>query len=284
VDPGREWRDFADSTDEKSRVSVATEYLKDGLGTTIAGGAKTGAIGKWQSRLISTTDRNLLQAFDRITTLSDVLNVPETIKDKAKEIYAQFEEKRPKSMRYKTDAIVAAIIYMACKEEDYPRTFKELSRQTDIIEKEIRKYYRVVSKLLERQEKRTSPSELVNRFCSKLGLPWPVITKAQYVADQAMQFVEGKSPSSIAAASILFVCKLENEKRYEKDIADAASISPTTIRNVYKDLLPHQDVLMPKGTSAAAKEALSIGFSIPSTPVSILPGPSPVPLPVASNH
>jgi hypothetical protein len=67
-------------------------------------------------------------------------------------------------MRYKTDAIVAAIIYMACKEEDYPRTFKELSRQTDIIEKEIRKFYRVVSKLLDRQEKRTSPSELVVRL------------------------------------------------------------------------------------------------------------------------
>lgn len=80
VDPGREWRDFADSTEDKSRVSVPTEYLTDGLGTTVAGGAKSGAIGKWQSRLISTTDKNLLQAFDRISNFADGLNIPETIK------------------------------------------------------------------------------------------------------------------------------------------------------------------------------------------------------------
>ncbi len=64
-------------------------------------------------------------------------------------------------MRYKTDAIIAAIIYMACKEEQYPRTFKEISRETNIIEKEIRKYYRTVNKLLERQDMRTSAADLV---------------------------------------------------------------------------------------------------------------------------
>ena len=66
-------------------------------------------------------------------------------------------------MRYKTDAIIAAILYMACKEENYPRTFKELSKETDISEKEIRKYYRTVNKLLDRSDKRTSASDLVVR-------------------------------------------------------------------------------------------------------------------------
>jgi len=135
---------------------------------------------------------------------------------------------------------------MACKEEDYPRTFKELSRETTIAEKEIRKYYRTVNKLLERSDKRTSAADLVNRFCSKLGLPYNIIQCAMHVANESMQFVEGKSPSSIAAAAILLVCKLTGEKRYEKDIAEAASISPTTIRNVYKDLFPHQEKLVPK--------------------------------------
>lgn len=56
----------------------------------------------------------------------------------------------------------------------------------------------------------------------------------------SLTLFDSKSPNSIAAASILLVCKLVNEKRLERDIAEAASISPTTIRNVYKDLLPHQ--------------------------------------------
>ena len=32
-------------------------------------------------------------------------------------------------MRYKKESIVAAIIYMACKEENVPRTFKEISKK-----------------------------------------------------------------------------------------------------------------------------------------------------------
>jgi hypothetical protein len=64
-------------------------------------------------------------------------------------------------MRCKKDSIVAAIIYMACKEEGVPRTFKEISKETEISEKEIRKYYRALNKILPKGTGRTSASDLV---------------------------------------------------------------------------------------------------------------------------
>ena len=80
IDPGQEWRDFVDSTDDKSRVSMTNEFLKDGLGTSIAA---TGAVGKGmskiQNRLINTADRNLLAASEKIDNISNLLTIPDPI-------------------------------------------------------------------------------------------------------------------------------------------------------------------------------------------------------------
>lgn len=80
IDPGREWRDFSDSTDDKSRVAVTNEFMKDGLGTTIAVPIGTkGGMGKLQNRLISGVDRNMLAASEKIDHISHLLNIPEHI-------------------------------------------------------------------------------------------------------------------------------------------------------------------------------------------------------------
>ncbi len=80
IDPGREWRDFSDSTDDKSRVSVANEFLKDGLGTTISVAVGTkGGVSKLQNRLISGVDRNMLAASEKIDNISHLLSIPEHI-------------------------------------------------------------------------------------------------------------------------------------------------------------------------------------------------------------
>jgi len=260
VDVRSEWRNFADSGDDPSRASRVNDWLPSGgLATEIAklptgpngqnnGQGGGGKMSQWQRRIqLSQGDQNLLSGFDKITHIAEILVLPQKIKNKAKELYSSFESKRNKSMRCKKDSIVAAIIYMACKEEGVPRTFKEISKETEISEKEIRKYYRALNKILPKGTGRTSASDLVNRFCSKLKLSNEIMNLATDIANKAAAFLEGKSPSSIAAASILLATKLQGEKRWEKDIAAAASISPTTIRNVFKELLPHQESILPEG-------------------------------------
>jgi len=263
IDIRSEWRNFSDSLKDPSRASRVNEWLPSGgLSTEISrevtipnpdreGMAVTSTgskIAQWQKRIqLTQTDQNLLAGFEKISQIAEILDLPQLIKNKAKELYSMFESKRNKSMRCKKDSIVAAILYMACKEEHVPRTFKEISRETGITEKEIRKYYRAINKILPKGTgNRTSAADLVGRFCSKLKLAHDVMSKATSIAENAAQFLEGKSPSSIAAASILMATKLSGEKRWEKDIAQAASISPTTIRNVYKEMLPFQEHLLGK--------------------------------------
>lgn len=248
IDPGQEWRDFSDSDKDASRVGKVNPYVKD-LSTTIGpmfvDGQKS-KMPKWQARMLNNTDRNIISAFERLEHLASLLNLNENIKSKAKEIYKEFEEKRTKSTRYKKDPIIVSVLAMACKEENVPRSFKELARETNFAEKDIRKEYKNLTDLLGRVATRTSAPDLVSRFCSKLKLEYKVEHDAIGVATRAGEFVEGKSPSSIAAASILIVSKLANAKRHEKEIAEAATISATTIRNVYKELLPFQDKILPE--------------------------------------
>jgi transcription initiation factor TFIIB len=197
VDVRSEWRNFADSGDDPSRASRVNDWLPSGgLATEIAklptgpngqnnGQGGGGKMSQWQRRIqLSQGDQNLLSGFDKITHIAEILVLPQKIKvppphtplgvfvassdrtrtrtqNKAKELYSSFESKRNKSMRCKKDSIVAAIIYMACKEEGVPRTFKEISKETEISEKEIRKYYRALNKILPKGTGRTSASDLV---------------------------------------------------------------------------------------------------------------------------
>eukprot|EP00029_Vermamoeba_vermiformis_P011580 TRINITY_DN6401_c0_g1_i1.p1 TRINITY_DN6401_c0_g1~~TRINITY_DN6401_c0_g1_i1.p1 ORF type:complete len:313 (-),score=68.79 TRINITY_DN6401_c0_g1_i1:198-1136(-) len=244
IDEGREWRNFSDSDKDRSRAEGVDEFINE-LTTDISRSPNaTGDLArmsKVQNRIaLDSNARNLVSAFEKIGHYAEVMKLPNNIRNKAKSLYKQFEEKRSKTMRgTKKEAIIAAVLYMACKEELVPRTFKELAKETGIKEKDIRKFYRNLAALLPKTvntAQAVSPVDLVNRFCSKLKLPHEIVTAACAVADKATPQLEGKSPSSIAAASILMVTKLSDQKRWEKDIAEAASISPTTIRNVYKEM------------------------------------------------
>jgi len=111
----------------------------------------------------------MISAFEKIAHYSELLRLNHDIRNKAKSIYKQFEEKRQASMRgTKKDAMVAAILYMACKDEQVPRTFKgifeplaalkhqkltpfvslEIAKGTGIDEKEVKKFYKILIKVL----------------------------------------------------------------------------------------------------------------------------------------
>jgi len=174
------------------------------------------------------------------------LNLTGAILDKAKIIYKKFEEAKKRTIRgSRTDGIIAAVLYLACKEEKVPRTFKELARDTSIDEKDIRKLYKVLSKelpkgLFESRSNVVAPADLVIRICDKLGHKQNVVTLATQIAKNAAPKLEGKSPSSIAAASIFMATKTN-----EKEIARAASISAATIRNIFKEMQQWESEIIP---------------------------------------
>ena len=53
---------------------------------------------------------------------------------------------------------------------------------------------------------------------------------------EALKTTAGKDPMGLAAAALYIACVLNDEKRTQKMIADAAGVTEVTIRNRYKGL------------------------------------------------
>jgi len=141
-----------------------------------------------------------------------------------------------------------AVLYIACKEHGLSRTFRELSNQTSINESAVRRQYKTLYKQLGTTcTAPLAPSDLVIRICSNLNLQKKSVAyTAQQIARNAVNRLEGKSPSSIAAACVFMAVKVEGiQGCTEKEVAKAASITPATVKNIFKLMEEMREEIMP---------------------------------------
>jgi transcription initiation factor TFIIB len=259
VDESSEWRTFSDSTSsDPVRVGGPSNPLltDGGLSTIIskpngAQGDFMSSLGRWQNRG-SNPDRSLIIAFRSIGTMADRLGLVSTIKDRANEIYKKVEDL--KSIRGRSqDAILAACLYIACRQEDKPRTFKEIcSVANGASKKEIGRATKFIVKQLEEDmgismEMGTiHAGDFLRRFCSHLNMENNEVRAATETVKKSEMLDIRKSPISVAAAAIYMISQLnEKEKKALKDISRVAGVAEVTIRNSYKDLYPHASKLIP---------------------------------------
>jgi len=259
IDLGSEWRNFGDGGENKSRAETVDD-INDKLTTNIQTSKQAernnAAMSKLHQQISGNEQKALTQASTKIGEFGAQMNLPNTVLKSAKKIYKDFETKKKRKIRgSNSDPFIVAVLYIACKENGLSRTFKELARETDIKEIEVRRMYQALTKHLGNgcgsRSIPVAPHDLVIRICSMLNLKEKVIYLAQQIAKNVASRLEGKSPSSIAAASILMAVKHEGVSECtEREIASAASISPSTVKNIYKDMEAMKDEIMPKEQTA----------------------------------
>ena len=91
-----------------------------------------------------------------VTEMGQKLHLPETVLEKACLLF------KPVSGR-SNEAVYAACLYMACRQERVPRTFKEICAVSTVSKKEIGRAYKQISRVV---VERVTPDDLVNRLCS----------------------------------------------------------------------------------------------------------------------
>lgn len=92
----------------------------------------------------------------------------------------------------------------------------------------------------------TKPSDLCNRFCNLLDLPFQVTNVSSLLADRvtSMGDLAGRSPLSIVAASIYMASFLMGHGKSAKEISGVAHVSDGTIRGAYKQLYAERERLI----------------------------------------
>ena len=253
-----EWRNFPDSngSNHRSRTGMSTSLARHDMGlSTIIGRTDRDASGQkidalmrstmerlktWDMRTQTRTptDRNLKQAFFQLDILKDKLGLSDTIIEKTAYIYRKAQERM--LIRGRTiSGILAAAMYISCRELGTPRTLKDRAAGSNVKLKEVARSYRLLCFELDLKIPMVDPMKCIAKVANKAKLNEKTKRQAAEIMHNVIKretISAGKDPMGLAA-SILYLASMNtNEDITQTDIADAAGVTEVTIRNRVKDL------------------------------------------------
>jgi transcription initiation factor TFIIB len=140
--------------------------------------------------------------------------------------------------------VVAASVYISCKQFGMARTLEEIASACAMTKKEAGRSYRYVAWELSVLSPPTSPEYYVSRFSEQLDLPRSVEIFALKLlkAAMALRLTSGRSSTGLAAAVTYVASFLAGEHKTQREIAEVAKVTEVTIRNRYKELLEKVDI------------------------------------------
>ncbi|KIM25500.1 hypothetical protein M408DRAFT_74141 [Serendipita vermifera MAFF 305830] len=255
VDTRSEWRTFANEEgDDPSRVGGPTNPIYEGLDTLSTSisfrDGNTGHSRELQrasARLSNEkSQRSLTVIFEQIQSMCDQYSLPRSVSDTAKMLYRRCEEE--KLLRGKQpDAIVAACLFIACRQAAVPRTFREIVELTNVPKKQIGQCYKALERAFNLTPGATAANpDLMARYCNYLALPPALQAYCSDVAGRARarDVGSGRSPVSIASGIIYFTAMLFGYSVSLKEIGATAGVSEGTIKLVYRLLWADREALV----------------------------------------
>ncbi|KAI7992961.1 Transcription initiation factor IIB-2 [Camellia lanceoleosa] len=197
VDETSEWRTFpsheSSSDRDPARVSDPVTPLLAGTGLftfipNTPAAARTGL----RTRLLN-PDSCIIMAFKDIGSMADRLGLAETTKDRACEIYKTLEDQKPNTTRNQV-ALLAACLYIACRNEGKPRTVKEICGVANgATKKEIGRAMEFIVKQLKMEMGESMgmgtihAGDYLRRFCSNLGMSHEELKCVQETVQKVQQ-------------------------------------------------------------------------------------------------
>jgi transcription initiation factor TFIIB len=250
-----EWRTFSSENNSMQRVGSPSSLAFHDMGlSTIIGRVNKDSAGRnldpsmnyrmqrlrtWdaRTRAQSAGHRNLMQAFNELERLRDKLSLSDAIVQKTAYIYRKAQEKRLARGR-SVSSILAAAIYIACRELGSARTLRDLTEITNVKRRILTRSYRLLALELDIKVPSIDPMKCIIKIANRAKLS----EKTQRVAMSTMndtinkEISAGKDPMGLAAAVLYLSCLTVGEATTQREIAMAAGVTEVTIRTRFKDL------------------------------------------------
>jgi transcription initiation factor TFIIB len=258
-----EWRSF--TTDEvnntRSRTGMPTSLARHDKGlATIIGRANKDASGQvldaamrttmerlrtwdFRTQAYTPTDRNLRQAFEHLNMLKDKLGLSDAIIEKTAYVYRKAQVNG--MVRGRTiNSVLAASLYITCREMRISRTLKDIAAISNIKRKELARMYRLMFFKLDVKIPIVDPLKCIAKISNKINLSEKTKRKAISIMNDVTkkEISAGKDPMGIAATVLYLSCLKTGEHRSQIDIAKAAGVTEVTVRNRFKDLKKQFDL------------------------------------------
>ena len=182
-------------------------------------------------------DSNFKVAMDKIDVLKDKLALSDVLKEKAVHMYKKIIEKNTLKGR-SVDAMVAAVIYVACRDSETSHNLNDITEATGLRKKSIAKCYRAILINLNLQIPVFDIRQCFLRIANDMEISEKTKQYATTILDNAKKrnHLEGKNPMGIVAAAIYLASIEIGEKILQRELAKTAMVTEVTIRNRCKGL------------------------------------------------
>jgi len=215
-------------------------------------------IGKWIAwQSMPHKEKSLYDEFQFITIMAQNAGINKIFINDAMAIHKDISEQ--KIFRgINRDGIKAASIYISCRLNGCPRTSHEIAEIFHIDKASATAGCSMAVNILNNIERGvsmdeqtdlclTKPSDFVERYCSKLGMPTELMMVTKFVTDKVEKGAVkcNNTPHSIAAGIIYFVAQNCNLPISKTDIRHVCGVSEVTINKCYLKMSENVDVLLP---------------------------------------
>ncbi len=250
VSLGPDWRAYTpDEWSRRAHASVVTHTVHDsGLSTEIdlsirryRETVKNRKLALLQRKIrVNRGERKIVEALTYLNQICSHFNLPDQVKETAAMILKRiFSTLHPKVNRLQVLAAVS--IVLAARKHGVPIRIREVVARFNIDEEE---YWKLISEInfkvdLSEFKAYIDPRKFLPQIISNLGLSQQAYMLAAKLIDVLKRngLTEGKDPAGIAAASVYIASIILDEKRTQKQVAQAANVTEVTIRNRYRDIL-----------------------------------------------
>lgn len=252
LDDRSEWRTFSNNdkgegADRSRGGDAIDENFSDqtNLATTLAGGGdkNRGIVGASKRYAMGeASDRSFQKASKAINQLCTRLQLPTKTAERAR-TYFKKTEKEAKGLHL--NALVAASMIVACKQDNFQITIKEMSAHTKVKQSHIGQAQKAIHKAIGYKIYANAVST-VPRFLHILGISSLKVRKHTELLIEAVNrklICGGRSPLSVVAASLLFASSLSDTPKSLKEIHEATKVGEPTIIIAYKHLYEKKDEL-----------------------------------------
>eukprot|EP01084_Bolivina_argentea_P057210 104569_1 len=225
------------------------------------------------SAMTSMSDLSLIRCCEKVREIADVMGIPSAVVDAGSLILMDLQNAG--QLKHKKgplgDAICAAVLYIACRENSAARTLKEIAPAANVEWKSLTKAFKKIARHIQQSGSCGSGvisivkgEDLIPRCCSQLGLDPSVAQAAKHVARKAseLELDCGRSPCDLAAAAICFACSIMSDSthaisRKKREVADdrfisepaeVAEVAQSTVKSMGKTLkllFPFRHQLVP---------------------------------------
>ena len=260
----QEWCTFnyTDKGNSRSRMGTTSSLARHDMGLyTIIGQTNRDASGHnltapvlstisrlrvWDNRTqldpssYSPSHRNFQTTFNNLARSKDKLGLSYAIIEKTAYIYRKAHKRgliRGRSMH----ALLAACVYIACREMENPRTLGDLATIMNIKRKDITRSYRMLVLELDFKIPLIDPMKCIIRISNNLDLSEKTKRKAMRMMDNVIRsrISAGKNPMGLAASILYLSCLLNGDQKNQTAFAQAAGVTELTIRNIIRILKNH---------------------------------------------